>query len=134
MQPISRRRFFGVASAVTAAVALPSWTASAIAGTSSATKLTRSAFAKYVGATFRMSDATFGGNVVLSSVDDIAGAVAGDENRFALLFTAPSSSVTAPQGVYTFRQKAFGSADLFVVPVDRGVSARLYQAIVNRTS
>lgn len=135
MAPIERRLFLRVAVVAAGAAAMPfGWTRTAQAAGTAVSKLTRSSFTKYVGSTFRMSSGTFAGDVVLSSVEDIAGAPAGDQNRYALLFRAPASSTTAPQGVYTFRQSSFGSADLLAVPVDRGKDARYYQAIVNRTT
>ncbi|MFL6241304.1 MAG: DUF6916 family protein [Actinomycetes bacterium] len=131
MSAVSRRGFLSAAAVVGASVAMPFQRAqSAWAGTAT-TGLTRSRFSKYVGATFRVTGAGFAGHVVLYSVEDITAAPANDEDRFAVLFRAPASSTAAEQGTYTFRQSAFGRADLFIVPVDRAVSARYYQAIVN---
>jgi hypothetical protein len=135
MHAISRRGLFRLAAVVGAAVALPvELTQSAGATAASSVKLTRANFARYVGTTMRMTGSGFSGNVVLSSVDNIAAAPANDANRFTVLFKTTASSTTAVQGIYTFRQSSFGSVDLFVVPVDRGVNARYYQAVINRPS
>jgi len=144
MQAISRRAVLRLAAVASAAVALPfewtqsSWAAtrstSSLATTSHPGKLSRIHFARFVGSTMRMTGGGHSRKVVLAAVDDIAAAPARDPNRFAVLFRTRRSSAAMPQGVYRFRHSTFGSVDLFVVPVDRGVRARYYQAVINRPS
>jgi hypothetical protein len=134
---ISRRTFL-VATAATAAVAVvpvvlasPAGALSRIAETTS-TPLQRSLFTPLVGQTFTMSARRDAISVVLSEVADLKPATAAkDEARFSLLFTAPGREAR-PQGTYQLQHPKLGSVALFVVPIDRGASARRYQAIINR--
>jgi len=94
--------------------------------------LSRSAFAEMLGQTFTLSGPLGTVRATLDEVGDVVGAPRGADGRFSLLFRAPST-VRAADGTYTVANRRLGSQPLFLVPVDRGASARLYQAIVNRT-
>jgi hypothetical protein len=111
--------------------ASPAGALSRIAGTTSA-PLQRSLFTPLIGQTFTMSARRDAISVVLSEVADLKPATtANDEDRFTLVFTAPRRQAR-PQGTYQLQHPNLGSVALFVVPVDRGASARRYQAIINR--
>lgn len=71
--------------------------------------------------------------VVLSAVNDLVPTLrANDENRFALLLEAPAGHVRS-QGVRKLRNARFGEVVLLLVPVDRGVKALRYEAVINRS-
>lgn len=128
MALVSRRTIL-VGSAATAALAVMpfGWLQSALATTAIPGQ---DAFAGCVGATFRISGNGLAIDAVLNEVNGLSPAAqAGDQNRFGLIFALGGP---LPQGTYTFRQKKVGSVDLFAAPVDRGVKARCFQAIVNR--
>ena len=93
--------------------------------------LVRSHFKPLVGAKVRL---TGGGNdvtVVLAQVKDLAPA-GSSADQFALLFKVPRRQ-RVDEGIRTLHHSAFGRIDLFVSPVDRGVKARYYEAVINRT-
>ena len=99
-----------------------------------AAPLTRDAFQRHLGATFRMVGLGSTQAVRLVAIDDIRPASAsGDRHRFALVFRGATGHATG-QGLYTFSRRGLGGMDLLAVPVDRGASARYYQVVVNRPS
>lgn len=94
--------------------------------------LTRSAFAALVGSRVRMMAAGEVATVRVASVEDIKPKTAvGDENRFSVLFRAPRGT-DVESGMHRFLTSGGESVELFVAPVDRGVKARYYQAVINR--
>jgi hypothetical protein len=97
------------------------------------TALQRSHFKPLVGEKLRM---TGGGNdvhVVLSEITDLVPKLrADDPDRFALLFTVGRSHHATP-GIRTLHHDALGQVALFVSPVDRGIKARHYEAVINRS-
>lgn len=143
MSDVSRRTFLRTATLVATVAALPvlALEPSAVAapgrrpgriplGTAHPT-LTRSAFTPHLHATFRLSGATGTYDATLVEISDLAGAsVPGDELRFSLLFRVPRQA-TARHGVHRVHRPGFGALDLFIGPVDRGVRARCYEAVVN---
>jgi hypothetical protein len=93
--------------------------------------LVRSHFKPLVGAKLRM---TGGGNhvtVVLAEVKDLAPA-GSSADQFALLFKVPRRQRVS-EGIRTLHHSAFGQVDLFISPVDRGVKARYFEAVINRS-
>jgi hypothetical protein len=93
--------------------------------------LSRSTFAQMLGQTFTLTGPLGTMRATLDEVGDVVGAPAGADGRFSLLFRAPSTARTS-DGTFTVANRRMGSQPLFLVPVDRGASAQLYQAIVNR--
>ena len=126
--PRTRRSVLAGAAATAVVVMTPlrSWAHSGL------DTLSRSAFAPMLGQTFTLTGPLGTVRATLDEVGDLVGAPAGADGRFSLLFRAPST-VRAADGTYTVANRRLGSQSLFLVPVDRGASARLYQAIVNRT-
>ena len=125
---VSRRAVL-VGGAATAALSVAQfgWLQSALAATAIPG---RDAFAGCLGATFRITGNGLAADAVLTEVTGLSPATQTiDQNRFSLVFTLGGP---LPQGIYTFRQKQLGNVDLFAAPVDRGVKARFFQAIVNR--
>jgi hypothetical protein len=94
--------------------------------------LSRSTFAPALGEDFTLTGPAGTVDATLDEVGDLVGAPAGAEGRFSLLFRAPST-VLAVDGIYNVANRRIGSWSLFLVPVDRGATARSYQAVVNRT-
>ncbi len=96
----------------------------------------RSLFTPALGRAFRAtesggaSDRTI--DLVLSSVEDIADSVPGDENRFLLLFTA--SGFTASDGIYTLRRSGAPQVTLFLSAIGPRGLTRAMQAVVSRTA
>jgi hypothetical protein len=71
--------------------------------------------------------------VVLAAVSNLLPVLRKDDpNRFALLFEAPLNHART-EGIRTFHHHAIGPVSLFVSPVDRGVRARHYEAVINRS-
>lgn len=83
----------------------------------------------HVGSTFQMRAAGGFQRVVLSEIDDLSSAPAGDENRFALVFEA--SGPAQPSATYTFRHPRMADVDLLVVP-GRSTNPVRYIATINR--
>lgn len=96
--------------------------------------MTRDAFEHLLGTTLRMRGNGSAHIVTVVSVDDIKpGSSTGDPHRFAVTFRGSRRHV-AEQGVYTLSAAGLRGFDLLVVPVDRGVTRRHYQAVINRSS
>lgn len=133
LHTISRRRFLAGAVTAAAVAALPLATAeraSAATLSKAAPTLTRSTFIPLVQSSFKMIDARGKTvSVVLSDIGDLNAASAGSQTRFSLVFDGPTKTA-GPQGMYSFRNATLGDFSLFVVPVDRGVVAQHYQAVV----
>ena len=129
---ISRRAFLAGAASVAAVTVLPVATAErAMAVVSGSGPLKRSTFTPLLHSSFQMVD-TSGRSltVVLSQVNDLKPVVApGSETRFGLVFEGPLSAAR-PQGTYRLRHSRIGEVLLFVVPVDRAVRNRQYEAII----
>lgn len=136
---ISRRVFLAgtlsVAAVAVAPVVLASpaaATASSVAGRSQASYWRRSTYSPLVGDTFHLTGSEDAIPLVLSQISDLQPtATPGAENQFSLLFTAPGRQVRA-QGVYNLQHSDLGTVGLLIVPVDRGLSMRQYQVIVNQ--
>jgi hypothetical protein len=94
--------------------------------------LKRSTFAPLVGEAFTMTGAGGARRAVLAEVNDLRPETsAGNEDRFALVFkVAPGRNPAG--GVKEFRHPRLGSVSLFAGPVDRGVKAARYEAVINR--
>jgi hypothetical protein len=130
---ISRRGFLAGAATVAAVAVLPVATA-AHAGAATLAKapatLTRSTFTPLLQSSFKMLNAAGRSvTVVLSEIDDLSAASAGSETRFSLMFDGPTKSAL-PSAVYSLRSSGLATFSLFLVPVDRGVVARHYQAVI----
>jgi hypothetical protein len=70
---------------------------------------------------------------VLAEISDLVPAMrAQDERRFALRFDAPRTHLRT-EGIRTLHHPQLGDVSMFVSPVDRGVTALHYQAVINRT-
>jgi hypothetical protein len=94
--------------------------------------LTRSTFEPLVGRTFTTSGQGDTRHAVLAEVNDLVPAkTSGDEHRFALVFHAARGG-KPESGVKRFHHPELGSVSLFAGPVDRGVKAARYEAIINR--
>jgi hypothetical protein len=129
---ISRRAFLCSGGAFTLLATSPSaWARSVTKARGTALK--RSHFKSLVGSKLRM---TGGGNdvhVVLSEITDLVPKHrADDPDRFALLFTVSRSHHATP-GIRTLHHDALGQVALFVSPFDRGIKARHYEAVINRS-
>ena len=142
VRALSRRSFLSLAGGAVAIVGLPLMARPALAATkqgSSSTSrgtptLVRSVFLPAMGEVFRMTGSVWSADVVLDSVDDLAGAVApGAEDAFGLMFRA-DQRVPVAQGTYRISSRRTGAFDLFAVPVDFGRIARYYQVVVNRVT
>jgi hypothetical protein len=95
--------------------------------------LKRSHFKPLVGSKLRMTGGGRDVHVVLSEITDLIPRLrADDPNRFGLLFTV-SGSHQATAGIRTLHHEALGQLALFVSPVDRGVKAHHYEAVINRS-
>jgi hypothetical protein len=135
---ISRRAFLrGSAAAgvlAAGAVSLPR-AVGAATRTPTSSQLTRGSYAALVGSTFRMTGGGDNLNVVLSAIDDLQPvARPGDPNRFALVFRTPASRARSAGGIRTLHNSRSGTTTtLFVSPVDRGVEAHWYEAVINRS-
>lgn len=106
--------------------------AAASAGDAPATLPRRSDFEPAVGGVFRAVDGERTVDLILRSVEDIAGAAPGDEDRYSLLFTAPGFS--AADGIYTLRRSGVPAATLFLSLVGPRGLTRTLQAVVSRTA
>lgn len=121
-----------LASASGAAVSGSAAASSASAGDAPATLPRRSDFEPAVGGVFRAVDGERTVDLILRSVEDIAGAEPGDEDRYSLLFTAPGFS--AADGIYTLRRSGVPAATLFLSLVGPRGLTRTLQAVVSRTA
>jgi len=92
--------------------------------------LVRSTWSPFVSSSFQMTGPGGNTSAVLQQVADLPWAAAGDENRFSLLFSAPTASAM-PQGIYQLQSGVLSTA-LFVVPVEQVTTARHYEAVINR--
>ena len=133
---VSRRTFLRAATLGVASAAVPlgslEGAAAAQSPASASASMTRSSFAPHLHRSFRMTADGHTARVSLVEVSDLVGATTrGDEHRFSLLFRAAPHH-RAEHGIHRFSRAGFGSMDLFVVPVGRGVDARHYQAVVTR--
>lgn len=126
---LGRRAFLiGTAGTVSALVALdPSRLAAAATLPSKTPALSRAVFAPSVGK-FYWVQGTFK-RLTLASIEDIAGAPAGDDGRFSLVFSSPAP-ITA--GVLPLTNLQLGTVSLFLSAVDRGATNHFYQAVINR--
>ncbi|ADU48600.1 DUF6916 family protein [Intrasporangium calvum] len=90
--------------------------------------LTRSRFAKELGATFTMRSPVSTWKARLEEVGDLVPLLrVGDESRFSLTFSTTEPG--PPQGAFDFSRPGFEATSLFVI-ADR--DRRRYVAIVNR--
>lgn len=90
--------------------------------------LTRSRFAKELGATFTMKSPVAAWKSRLEEVGDLVPLLtAGDQSRFSLTFSTAEPG--PPQGSFEFSRPGFEATSLFVIP---GQDRRRYVAIVNR--
>lgn len=136
---VSRRTFLRAATLGIASAAVPLVsTEGARAATAATTRtsmptLTRSSFAPHLHRSFRVTAADGRAfSATLVEVSDLVGVpTQGDEGRFSLLFRARPHP-HARHGIHELSRASFGSLDLFVVPVGRGVDHQHYQAVVNR--
>jgi hypothetical protein len=136
---LSRRTLLRAATLGVASAAIPLGSTGRAGAVTAATArtptptLTRSSFTPHLHQSFRVvagDGRAFGATLV--EVCDLAGAsTRGDEGRFSLLFRARPHR-DAQQAVHQLSRARFGSVDLFVVPVGRGVDHQHYQAVVNR--
>lgn len=95
--------------------------------------LVRSHFKPLVGEKLRMTGGQTDVHVVLTAVHDLLPVLRpNDPNRFSLLFAVPRGHRCA-EGTMTFHHRDLGRVDLFVSPVDRGIKARHYEAVINRS-
>jgi len=128
---MSRRTFAGRSVALALFSAMPVSLAGVAVAAGS--PWARSRFAPFLGSTFRMTGAGADVDVVLTEISDLRPAAkANDDQRFALLFTAPRGHGPA-DGTRTFSRGGFGAIDLFVSPVGAGAEVRHYEAIINRS-
>lgn len=71
--------------------------------------------------------------VVLTKIGNLTPVLREDDpNRFVLLFEAPLNHERT-QGIRRLYHDALRPVSLFVSPVDRGVRARHYEAVINRS-
>jgi hypothetical protein len=131
---ISRRGFLAGAASVAVVAVLPlamPQRASAATLSKAPATLVRSTFTPLLQSSFKMVDAAGRSvGVVLSEIQDLNAASAGSETRFSLVFDGPTTTRHPTQGMYSFRASQLAAFSLFVVPIDRGVAARHYQAVI----
>lgn len=126
MTELSRR---AVLQAGTLAVAALPFASMAAAEAATTTNLyTRSRFTPYLNGAFTLTAGTSSWKVTLTEIGDLAGAAAGDQNRFRLTFSTTSAGPS--QQTCTLRRSGFTATPIFVVPVD--ATRRKYVAVVNR--
>lgn len=89
----------------------------------------RSRFGPLLNRPFDVSDDLHSAAMTLALISDLPGALAEDDDAFALTFRA--SAAGPPQGTYTLKRPGFASTLLFLVPDD--ASRLTYQAIINRS-
>lgn len=130
--PVSRRAFLHAGATLALLGTAPAaWARGAAAA--SPKSLRRSHFAPLLGAKLRMTGGGVDVDVVLAEVGNLVPVLRKDDpNRFALLFEAPRNH-TRTEGIRSFHHDQLGSVALFVSPVDRGVKARHYEAVINRS-
>lgn len=126
--PLTRRSFVAAVTATAAVMTSPLQAWARRGGDAQS----RSTFAPTLGDDFTLTGPAGTVHATLDEIGDLVGDPAGAERRFSLLFRAPST-VRSGDGVYTVANRRLGSRSLFLVPVDRGAAARLYQAVVIQT-
>ena len=90
----------------------------------------RSTWTPHVGKTFALAWSGTTSTAVLVAVGNLVGAPAGAASRFSLDLRLTSGA--APSGPTTLSRSGFGSASLFLSPVDRGAVDLHALAVVNR--
>jgi hypothetical protein len=90
----------------------------------------RSTWTPHVGKTFALRWTGGSASGVLVAVGNLVGAAAGAASRFSLDLRITSGPT--PTGPTTLSRSGFGSASLFLSPVDRGVNDSHALAVVNR--
>src|SRR5580658_10283029 len=129
---ISRRAFLRGTGAVAMLSAAPASLVHVAGGVRPAA-LTRSTFVPLVGDWFRMTGGGDDMKVVLAEINDIVSSrQSPDEDSFALVFRAPVAHART-DGSRTFRHPKMGHVSMFVAPIDRGVHALRYEAVINRS-
>jgi len=129
---LTRRRFVRSGVALGALALAPGAWAKSISRSGGGT-LRRSHFKPLVGAKLRMTGGDTGVHVMLVGIHDLLPVLRpNDPNRFSLLFAVPRDHRCA-EGIMTFHHRDLGRFDLFVSPVDRGLKARHYEAVINRS-
>ena len=94
--------------------------------------LDRSRFSPHVGRMFTIVSGGIQVPARLAAVNDLMPVLRrADPARFSLLFKL-AAPLPGGQGIYQLRRRSLSSTDLFVVPVDRGVTGHFCQVIVNR--
>jgi len=129
---LTRRMFVRTGAAAWAlALAPDAWASSTSA--SRLSSLTRSHFQPLVGAKLRMTAGGTDVHVVLVGVHDLLPVLRpNDPNRFSLMLDVPRQGLCTA-GIKTFHHRHLGRVDLFISPVDRGIKARHYEAVINRS-
>jgi hypothetical protein len=128
---ISRRAFLSGGAAAALLAATPVAVLSGLAAPLR-DPLVRDRFEPLHGSTLRMTGPGTDINVVLAEISDLRPASRpNDPKRFSLLFRAPHGKPRV-SGMRTFQHADLGKVDLFVSPVDRGLEATHFEAIVNR--
>jgi hypothetical protein len=122
----------GAATVALLAGAPAAWARNVVAASRSS--LARSRFVPVLGSTFRMTGDGHDVDVVLAQITDLSPVLrAADQDRFALLFDVSVGQPLA-SGIRTFHNDDVGEVSLFVSPVDRGIKAGHYEAIINRST
>jgi hypothetical protein len=129
---LTRRMFVRAGVALGALVVAPDAWAKTILGNSRGS-LRRQHFKPLVGSKLRMTGGQTDVQVVLAGIHDLLPVLQPhDPNRFSLVFAVPRGHRCAA-GIMTFHHRDLGHVDLFVSPVDRGIKARHYEAVINRS-
>jgi hypothetical protein len=129
---ISRRAFLRGTGAVAMLSAAPVSLAHLPRGARRAS-LKRSTFTPLLGDAFRMTGGGDDVEVVLAEINNILSSrQTADDDRFALVFRAPVDHART-EGIRTFRHPKIGHVSMFVAPIDRGVKALRYEAVINRS-
>lgn len=89
----------------------------------------RSRFSPLLNHPFDVSDDVHAASMTLTRISDLLGGVPGDDDAFALTFSA--SAAGPPQGTYSLDRRGFDTTHMFLVPDD--ASRLTYQAIINRS-
>ncbi len=90
----------------------------------------RTTWNPHVGKTFSLRWTGGSASAVLVAIGNLSGAAAGAASRFSLDLRVTSGAT--PTGLTTLSRSGFGSASLFLSPVDRGVNDNHAFAVVNR--
>lgn len=129
MEAVSRRRALQLGAALV--IGSTSLARSWLLAPAGAATVDRSAFEPHVGRTFKMVGAAGTAYLTLTAVDDLPHGRPGSPTEFAATFRYRSGGRDLPSGIYSFRNRRFGAASLFAVPVHRPGADPVFEVVTN---